>query len=143
MPDRQEWLLLALASAGGEVSPVQIQKSMFLMSVEAADFVGADFYEFVPYNYGPFNAEIYHDLERLAAEGFVAIEGPPYRRWRAYSATPRGAQRAGQTRDGLDGRVAEFLDRVVAWVRDRSFSELLRAIYARYPEYKEKSVFVD
>jgi hypothetical protein len=52
---RQDWLLLALALRGGlPVTPVQIQKAMFLMSAEAKQYLGRGFYAFIPHNYGPF-----------------------------------------------------------------------------------------
>jgi len=51
MTTRQEWLLIALAHRRGEpMTPVQIQKAMFLMDAEAKHFVGPGFYKFVPYN---------------------------------------------------------------------------------------------
>jgi hypothetical protein len=41
MTTRQEWLLMALAHREGEpLTPAQIQKAMFLMSVEARPLVG-------------------------------------------------------------------------------------------------------
>lgn len=46
-------------------TPVQVQKTMFLMRQEAPALVGSGFYEFEAYNYGPFNAQIYNDLESL------------------------------------------------------------------------------
>lgn len=143
MLNRKDWLLVALARAPGEMSPVQVQKSMFLLKMEAGDYVGPDFYEFTRYNYGPFNVQIYNDLDLLAAEGLVNIDESPNRRWRSYSATPRGFQRGEELRADPDEQVADFLERVVEWVRTQSFSSLLRAIYAKYPEYKENSVFVD
>ena len=40
-----------------------------------------------------------------------------------------------------DPRLTEFLGRIVQWVRKRSFSDLLRSIYAAYPEFAVNSVF--
>jgi hypothetical protein len=58
MTARQDWLLMALAYRNGEpMTPAQIQKAMFLMSAEAPALVGRFFYNFVPYNYGPFYAQ--------------------------------------------------------------------------------------
>ena len=141
MLERHDWLLLALASAGREMSPVQVQKCMFLLKMEASECVGSDFYDFAPYNYGPFNVDIYYDLERLASGGLVIIDASPNRRWRSYSLMPRGYE-VGQTlRAELDSRVATFLDRLVAWVTSQSFSGLLQAIYAKYPNYSVNSIF--
>ena len=143
MRKRQDWLVLALSVAGGEMSPVQIQKTMFLLKMEAPARVGPDFYDFLPYNYGPFCASIYDDLEHLASEGLVAIHDSPPRRWRSYLTTPRGLERNQELRADIDPVIVDFLDRLVAWVTSKSFSDLLRAIYAKYPRYKENSVFAD
>ncbi len=48
MISNQNWLLLALASAeDGRMSPLQLQKAMFLMRMEADDLLGPQFYKFV------------------------------------------------------------------------------------------------
>ncbi len=60
MTTKQEWLLIALAHRRGQVmTPAQIQKAMFLMRMEAAAYVGDRFYDFIPYNYGPFDAAVH------------------------------------------------------------------------------------
>ena len=40
-----------------------------------------------------------------------------------------------------DARLADFLRRIVEWVTGRSFSDLLRGVYAAYPEFAVNSVF--
>ena len=140
---RQEWLLLALASGEDGMTPVQVQKTMFLLRMEVPSVVTDGFYEFRPYDYGPFTSDIYADLEGLARNGLVHIDrfgGAP---WRSYSITTSGAQRSLAVRREADPQTIEYLDRLVAWVKSRSFSGLLKAIYAKYPEYRENSVFVD
>ena len=73
MLTRQDWLLLALSkSPCGAMSPVQIQKAMFLFGREAGDAVGTDFYSFQPYDYGPFDAAIYADLAAQENEPSLA-----------------------------------------------------------------------
>ena len=49
--DRKDWALLAIANAGHGVSlsPVQLQKSLFLLGRELGSKVGANFYDFQPY----------------------------------------------------------------------------------------------
>src|SRR5947199_8004379 len=73
---RQDWILMALAQKT-PLDPVQIQKALFLMGREMADEVGQDFYQFRPYNYGPFDQRIYQDIEQLALRGHIAITQEP------------------------------------------------------------------
>jgi hypothetical protein len=63
------------------------KKAMFLLKQEAGQFVGPDFYEFVPYNYGPFNSSIYDDLNTLAAAGLVTVNQSQGRSWAMYTIT--------------------------------------------------------
>jgi hypothetical protein len=93
MASRDEFLLLALASASdGRLTPVQIQKAMFLLKQEAGQFVGPDFYEFVPYNYGPFNSSIYDDLNALAGARPPETCGDQSQTWTRRNCQPYPSQ---------------------------------------------------
>ena len=142
MLTRQDWLLLALSkSPGGAMSPVQIQKALFLFGQEAGGSIGAGFYSFEPYDYGPFDAAIYADLRRMTNEGVVTAQWTPGRSWKRYAITESGRRAALGLENDADARLAEFLGRIVTWVGERSFSALLRSVYAAYPEFAVNSVF--
>ena len=139
---RQDWLLLALSkSPCGTMSPVQIQKALFRFGQETGGSLGAEFYSFEPYDYGPFDAAIYIDLRQMTSLGYVRGEWSPGRSWENYTITGPGRKAARVLEDDADPRLAEFLGRIVAWVRERSFSDLLRSVYAAYPEFAVNSVF--
>jgi DNA-binding PadR family transcriptional regulator len=141
MTTRQEWLLLALAIREGQpMTPVQIQKAMFLLGTEAKQLVGPKFYKFVPYNYGPFDADVYHDLDDLVAKGLVT-SGSSGRSWKMYAVTPAGATAAAKVAQAANERAVRYLGAAVGWVSSMSFPQLVRAIYAKYPQYKANSVF--
>jgi hypothetical protein len=141
MAARQEWLLLALARRNGQpMTPVQIQKAMFLMGAEAKQFVGSAFYKFVPYNYGPFDADVYSDLDVMAAQGLISSAATG-RGWKMYAVTPTGLAAAAEIKKATDKKAVSFLESVVDWVCSLSFPALLRAIYDKYPKFKENSVF--
>ena len=66
--DRKYWTLLALGAAEGKaLTPVKLQKTLFLLGQVFPKM--EDFYNFVPYDYGPFNASIYEDAKILAQDG--------------------------------------------------------------------------
>ncbi|WP_373503139.1 hypothetical protein [Aestuariivirga sp.] len=143
MTGRLDWLLLAVAHRRGEaLSPVQIQKAMFLMRQEAAAIVGDDFYHFVPYNYGPFDSDIYRDLDSLTERGLIAKLNVPNRSWQYFAATPIGMDAAEGVKKAVGATGSDFLGRVVDWVSSQPFPELLKAIYSKYPEFRKNSVFV-
>lgn len=142
MADRHDWLLQALAhQPEGKLSPVQVQKIMFLLKMEAGRRVGRKFYAFEPYNYGPFCADIYRDLEALSQRGQLTIDRQG-RSWAAYTITDAGRAAAKSAAKELDGRALEYLGKATDWVTSLSFVDLLRAIYAKYPKFKKNSVFV-
>jgi uncharacterized protein YwgA len=139
--DRKGWTLLAISFAGESgLSPVQLQKCIFILGEEQENKVGSDFYEFSPYNYGPFSKLVYQDAEELASEGLVLIERPAGS-YATYRITPTGAKRAGQLRSEAPESAVTYLRTLVEWSQQLSFSELLRAIYTKYPKYRANSVF--
>ena len=142
--DRQDWVLLTVAAANGEaVSPVQLQKSVFLLGDRLTDAQRRTkgFYDFKPYDYGPFDANVYADASELASRGLIAADKPGDRNYRTYHLTPSGLTEAERMRKHIAGETAEFLDQVVDWVRSQSFRDLVQTIYRLYPDMKVNSVF--
>lgn len=140
--ERRDWVLLALGTPEGHsLSPVQLQKSLFLLGKELEREIDTDFYQFVPHNYGPFSRAIYADAESLAADGLVTVErGGPYP---TYRISADGVARLQNIKREASLPAQTYLARVVDWTKRLSFPALVRAIYARYPEYRVNSVFRD
>ena len=137
---RREWCLFTIAAASGEsLSPVQLQKALFLIGDNLHP--SEDFYHFAAYDYGPFCREVYEDAELLEAEELIRIMHSSEGGYREYLATPSGVQRAKALRAKINPDHASYVEEVVAWVRSCSFNELISAIYKAYPEMKAKSVF--
>jgi uncharacterized protein YwgA len=138
---RIEVALVMLATAGGgEFTPVQIQKALFLLDREAADlFDQGERYHFRPYDYGPFDRAVYDDLEELAGRGLAEIA----RDWtRKYRATPRGVSEGERLLHTVAEQRQRFVQKVSEFVRTHSFSELVTSIYRAYPDMQENSIFV-
>ncbi|TES84286.1 MAG: hypothetical protein E3J92_01650 [Dehalococcoidia bacterium] len=140
---KKDVTLLVIGSAGEEgLSPIQIQKSLFLIGQSHLPALPSDFYEFYAYNYGPFCEEVYSDADTLVEEGMVFNKPVSGQNWSIYVIAPKGQDRAEAIRSKNDiGDLAQHIKEIVAWVSALTFSELLRAIYAKYPQYSEKSVF--
>jgi uncharacterized protein len=140
----KDWILLTIAAARGEsLSPVQLQKSLFLIerNLTGAQRRTRDFYKFTPYDYGPFDSTIYRDAGKLESEGYVSIIQTGNGSYREYAATPDGLRNASELRQQLDEVALDYLDRVVEWTRKLSFGELVSSIYKAYPEMAVNSVF--
>jgi hypothetical protein len=122
--ERKDWTLLALAAAKGEpLSPVQLQKSLFLLGKVHARRVGRRFYTFQPYH------------------GLAVVTMAPHGRWSEYRASAEGVARSKAVRAEAPNAAVEYLERAVEWCRSLSFQQLVRAIYAKYPEFRQNSVF--
>ena len=142
--NRQDWLLLVLASTEKALTPVQLQKSLFLLEKTLPDeLIGDSYYEFIPYDYGPFDSSIYQDAEELADQLFTTIVPSMTGRWQEYGIRPNGLRRVEEVQTQLPEDVRAYVKNLVHWIQSKSFSQLVRFIYEQYPDYKVNSVFQD
>lgn len=140
-----DWLLLLLAlrDANKPLDPVRLQKGLFLLGEEGG-LPDEEAYHFEPYDYGPFSAEIYRDLQILLdAEHAEELAVPGYN-WKRYAVTGAGLERARKLvqRLGPQQRGAlRSLATIKAELLALKFDALLRRVYDDYPDYAENSVF--
>ena len=138
----KDWLLVAVAAADHEgLDPVQLQKSLFLFGEKGREFAGKGFYRFEPHNYGPFCLEVYRHADALVAQGLISRTRRPGCSWSAFTVTDAGLKEANTLRRGPGRAGAQYLNDLVAFVRRKSFYELVQLIYQLYPKYKAKSIF--
>ena len=138
--NREKATLAVLAAANGEpLTPVQLQKALFLVCENAATL--RDVYHFIPYDYGPFSATVYEDVKRLASAGAVIIERGARSGFSTYRSTVKGYATGVAHLNEMPAVEAEYVRRLVEWVRSVSFRDLLRAIYQAYPKMATRSVF--
>jgi hypothetical protein len=138
---RSEILLAGLA-AGGEnatYTPVQVQKLFFLLDKEAATQLGGPFFNFVPYDYGPFDQAVYAGLDGLANNGLTLVQ--PTGRYRVYGLTQAGRKEGQRLLSTMQPSARAYVSNVACWVRQLSFQQLVAAIYSKYPEMRANSVF--
>lgn len=141
--DQVALVVLSLAD-GSSFTPVQIQKALFLASDKVPTaFAGNSRYNFQPYDYGPFDAGVYSDVQTLERQGLAQINQQPGSRWRTYSASARGVAEGRRLAGQLPPDQIEVLGRISKLVRSLSFNDLVSAIYRAYPRMRERSVFRD
>jgi uncharacterized protein len=143
--DRMSWLLMALDAAEDRgLDPAQLQKVLFLLAQEVPAVLGVpNFYQFVPYNYGPFSKLVYVDAEMLAQAGLVNMLRAPGSSYPIYQITPAGAIRARVDAREADPRAFQYLTALVNWAKGLTFSQLVTSIYKKYPAFRVNSVFQD
>ena len=64
----EKGILFLLINNKSKMSKLRLVKLMFLISKRIP------LYYFVPYKYGPFSFQLYHDLLSLEKDGFVSID---------------------------------------------------------------------
>ncbi len=142
--DRPDWLLLLLdrdalgASGPEELDPVRIQKGTFLLSKRGP---ARELYDFSPYDWGPFSSAIYADLAALARQGYLSEHAVPGRTWSTYRVTSRGHERAAGIATQIGPGAVGWLRQAREFLTTRSFAQLLRDVYAMYPDYAVNSRF--
>lgn len=140
--DRHALILAALSPSKGQpFTPVQVQKLFFLLDKNISTSINGPHFNFQPYNYGPFDHQVYSSLETLASEGLVTIATDG--RWRDYRLSPKGQVEGERLLAGLPTKVRGYIEQVSTFVRSLSFMELVAAIYKAYPEMRANSVFQD
>lgn len=140
--ESKDFLLLVVAASNGKpLTPVQLQKSLFLIGEVNLPETPDPFYEFEPYHYGPFDADIYADADLLQGEGMVVRIPSRKGTWTDTAVTPVGLVKACSLEKILSPSTRDYIHSVVEWVQAQSFSTLLRTIYNEYPKYRENSVF--
>ncbi|MCX5809505.1 MAG: hypothetical protein NTX36_09070 [Proteobacteria bacterium] len=140
--DRKQIILASMSTGNCDLySPVQVQKLFFLIdkNITGAINNGSPFFNFEPYNYGPFDKTVYTTLEELAEEGF--IEMVSQETWTSYKLSNKGQKAGEEILNSIASPVQEYIKNVSQFVRKLSFSELIRSIYKAYPEMKVNSAF--
>jgi len=139
---RHYWPGVVLSlSPDRKLTPIQIQKSLFLIGENLRTLIGPAFYSFEPHNYGPFSKEIYRDIEELRDEGFVEVRSIVGRQWNEYECTSAGGELASEILGRIPDHARAYIASIVDWTRRTPFNELLGAVYKAYPKYAVRSVF--
>ena len=143
--DERSLILGVLRNTNGRsLTPVKVQKLFFLVDRKLAEELGGPYFDYQPYDYGPFDQSVYATMTRLEKEGLVAINysdpwGP-----RTYSLTDAGQIEAESVwNSAIPDSAKSLLKSLVQFVSVQTFAGLVRSIYREYPEMKAKSVFRD
>lgn len=142
----RDWLLILLAlpidhdeDAAPTTDPIRIQKGLFLLAMEGG-IPQAERYVFIPYNYGACSFDIYGDLDWLVQEGMLERIQEPWDRWPKYRPTPAGLEQAKVVMQAAEAKTVSFLRGIRTRLARQGFTEMLREIYRKYPQYATSSL---
>lgn len=132
-----------LAAAPEERFPldrIRMQKALF-MATQRGPKPWRTFFDYRPYNWGPYSSQLAGDLDVMSHDDLLRCERQPDWRHPKYATTASGESEAARIWMAMDPGERAFLRQVRAYVTSRSFTELLREVYAAYPEYAVASRF--
>lgn len=141
--NRRDLILgILAASQGRSFTPVQLQKAAFLISTNMPQAVteGPGF-NFVPYDYGPFDKDVYSEAINLSVVGDAVVAPSAQGRWNTYAASAQGLHRGQQILTQLPLAQSKYISDVAQWVLAQSFGSLVKSIYSAYPAMKQNSIF--
>ena len=141
METRDFILSVMSASDDSPFTPVQIQKLFFLLDKNIAEHTDGPHFDFKPYDYGPFDKQVYLELEQLKDRELVEISMSNGHGLRTYRLTREGYKIGKRSLKKLPKPVQQYISNVIDFVCSLSFAELVSAIYQAYPEMRENSVF--
>ena len=112
--EKKDWLLLVLAAAKKKgLTPVQLQKSLFLIGAEIPESIRNGFYNFVQCDYGPSDKAIYADAQTLKSAALIRTGHKATRR--RYFIASAGERQAKELASEISKRAVAYLRDVVAW----------------------------
>jgi len=135
----RDWLLITVNAAGDEgLSPVQLQKTLFLIG-QTLNL--KSFYNFTPYSYGPFDSQVYSDAEELSANGQININYDKARTYPRYIISDKGQDQSVVLEKKIKNTEVELVHKTTEFVKRLSFKQLLKIVYEAYPSFAVNSIF--
>lgn len=136
---REDIVLAVATGADGpfQLDPIRLMKACFLVSQRGRTAWRAVF-DFQPYAYGPFDSGVYSARDALVGRGLLLSDTTG--RYPAYSLSDEGRAEAGRIREQVGDDDVAWLARIGGYVTSRSFSQLLREVYAAFPEFAVRSL---
>lgn len=129
MLTRQKTLIYLLKVAERPISRIELMKWSFVLRNEAPSAGGSAFYDFVPYQYGPFSFALYQELDKLVVQGYLVDEN---NHWTLNS-------ELADEIDGPGGEVERDARRLVSRFRTTPQDKLVDYVYEQFPEYTVNS----
>ncbi len=136
---KREWLLLLLRER--PLDRIRLMKALFLIWHRSGRRI-EDFYEFVPYMYGPCSFDLYMELDAAEHEQYVTQAPHPVMRWAPYYLTDKGSVAAKNVKRKANEATRNMIEATAKEVASENFHTLLRRVYAEAPDFASQSVVI-
>jgi len=135
---KNDWVLLLLRQ--NPLDRIHIMKALFLIWHRSGRNI-KNYFEFVPYLYGPCSFEVYSVLENLQANGFIVQPPHSMPQWVNYYLTEKGRKEAENAAARASSDILRFIEKIVEQVSRLGFYELLQMVYTEAPDFAVNSMF--
>ncbi len=135
---KRDWILLSLRRT--PLDRIHTMKTLFLIWHRSGRKI-ANFFEFKPYLYGPCSFEVYSELEKLNAEGFIVQPPHLMPQWVNYHLTMRGKKESEEVAKRVPPDIHKLIEEVATEVSQLGFYGLLRKVYSEAPDFAVNSMF--
>lgn len=99
--------------------------------------------KFFGFKFGPYSFELAEAIKQLYWSGFINIEGKPNTKREKFELTPKGLKETKKIFETLPKNVQdEIREMRIGWDQ-LGIDGILRYVYAKYPEYTDKSKIKD
>ena len=137
MLNRQKIILALLESAPNPLSRTMFVKLSFLLRAETEIGTDATFYDFVPYQFGPFSFALYREIEAVERQSYLVQNGGKL------TLAKRLIRETRALVEELPGSVRSSVRHITSRYASKTQKALVRDVYARYPWYATKSELTD
>ncbi|AJF27985.1 MULTISPECIES: hypothetical protein [unclassified Haloarcula] len=142
MPSQRELLLMLFEESEQHKieGRTRLQKLVFLVQ-QLWDQSDSEVFNFEPYDYGPFSADILHELDHMEEDGLIEeqVTRLPKGKKYTYTLTDQGEQYLSETSDVSDGEIGSVVQRVISQFDSMPISRLLEYVYNKFPDYTVNS----
>lgn len=132
MLQRQRVVLAFLVAAGRPVEKLHLMKWLFLAGKETSLPALLPFYDFVPYDFGPFSFTVYRELDGLERDGMVMVD-------EKHVALAVDERRAYTVTRVIPTDARTEVARILKRYGDLDTSTLLHRVYEKYPWFAVRS----
>jgi hypothetical protein len=135
---KKDWVLLLLRR--NPLDRIHIMKALFLIWHRSGRKI-SDYFEFVPYLYGPCSFEVYSALEEMELNRLIVQPPHPVPQWVNYFLTEKGKKKVEEVTKKVSFDTLRLVESVVDEVSGIGFYELLKKVYTEAPDFAANSMF--
>jgi uncharacterized protein (DUF488 family) len=117
---RQKFLIDFLKSTKN-CSKLKMVKIFFIIEKEGKISQSFKFYKFIPYKYGPYSFELFHDIEILEKDNYISVDKKNIKYL--------------QSGTNISSEFSSILNDYIKKYHKKTETELIEYIYKKYPEY--------